>query len=81
MGTHRTSVRPRPLSAWARLLLGLAVLWAIVFRLGPWLQGYAPIAQLHDFIEEREIDATALFYTDSDEFGDVALTIHNTLRP
>ena len=58
----------------------MAVLWTIVFRVGPWLQSHTPVAELHAFVEAHGIDATALYYSDSDEFGDVPLTMQNSLR-
>ena len=65
------SIRRSPVGAWTRLGLGLVVLWLIVFRAGPWLQGYAPIAEIHAAAEAQGIDATALFYTDSEAFDDL----------
>jgi len=71
---------PSRRAAWLRLLGGVGLVWAFVFVLAAWGQRLAPVAELHGFIEERDIDASALFYTESEEFGPVPLTLHNSFR-
>jgi len=51
---------------WAALGAGCFGIWLFVFVLAPWLQGFGPVATLHTFIEERGIDATPLFYSESE---------------
>jgi len=60
--------------------VGLGLVWAFVFLVAAGGQRFAPVAELHGFVEERGIDASALFYTDSEEFGPVPLTLHNIFR-
>ena len=71
---------PSRRAAWLRLLGGLGLVWAFVSLLAAGGQRFAPVAELHGFVEERGIDASALFYTDSEEFGPVPLTLYNTFR-
>lgn len=67
-------------AAWLRLLAGLGLVWSFAFALATWGQRFAPVAELHRCVEERGIDASALFYTESEAFEPVALTLHNRFR-
>jgi len=51
---------------WAAFGAGCVCIWLFVFVLAPWMQGWGPVHTLHTFIEERGIDATPLFYTESE---------------
>ena len=64
----------------SKTLAGVGFVWGFIFVLAPWAQRLGPIAEIHGCIEERGIDATALFYTESEAFGPVQLTLHNGLR-
>lgn len=65
---------------WIRLVLGLLVLWLFVFVLAPWMQKFGPVRRVHEFIRENDIDATALVYTDVEEFGDCEAHVRDALR-
>ena len=57
--------------AWLRLLLGLGLIYTFCFWLVPTFCQQAPIRPLMEYIEEEELDAGALFYTESPEAGEV----------
>jgi len=67
-------------AAWLRLIGGVGLVWVFAFMLAAWGQRLVPVAELHDFVEERGIDASALFYTESEAFDPVALTLHNSFQ-
>jgi hypothetical protein len=82
MASDATQQRREPSrrAAWLRLIGAVGLVWAFAFLLAAWGQRLAPVAELHGFVEERGIDASALFYTESEAFDPVALTLHNSFR-
>ena len=75
--------RERPpvslLIRWAKLLCGLLLIWIFVFLAAPALQQLAPVRRLHEHTRRNDIDATALFYTDADEFADAETYVVDSL--
>lgn len=67
-------------TAWLKLALGLAGIWLFVFFLAPWLSGFEPAKSILDFVHENDIDATALFYTEIDEFSEAEIAVRDALR-
>lgn len=55
---------------WAKFLLGICSILIFVFGIAPFLQRYEPIAAIHQYIQENDIDATPLFYTEAEEFAE-----------
>lgn len=82
--TNADATRPRNgpsrLRAWLRLCLGLAVIWFCVFVLGPWLERIPTIGRMHDHIRENSIDATALYYTEVEEFAEAETHIRSAMQ-
>jgi len=71
----------RPLAErWLKLALGLLLLWVWVFVLAPWLQRFGPVRRVHEHIRRNDIDATALVYTDVEEFGDCEAHVRDALE-
>ena len=66
-------------SAWLQLGAGLLLIWCLVFVVAPWLARWTPIRTMHAHIHQRDIDATALFYTDLDEFRDAEQAVRHAL--
>jgi hypothetical protein len=65
------------LRAWVHLLLALAAVLVFMFVIAPAglkLPGFKSMSAL---IAEKNIRATALYYTDIDEFGEAAATLRN----
>lgn len=56
----------KQIGRWVGLGTGCVCIWLFVFVLAPWLQGLGPVQTLHTFIDEQGIDATPLFYTESE---------------
>ncbi len=65
---------------WIRLLIGVVALFLFIFVIAPAGQRLGPIGEIHDYIDEQGIDASALYYTDSEEFSDLQLRMQNRLR-
>ncbi|MFH2003043.1 MAG: hypothetical protein ABIK28_25475 [Planctomycetota bacterium] len=57
------------LRRWAGFALGLICLVLFIFVIAPWIQQWGPVETVHAFIRERDMDATPLFYTESEEFS------------
>ena len=65
---------------WVRLALSLLILWLFVFVLAPWVQTFGPVRRIHEHIRRNDIDATALVYTDVEEFGDCEAHVRDALQ-
>ncbi len=67
------------LRRWGLLLLGLTGLWAFVFLLAPWIEGWEPVGEVCAAVRESGIDATALFYTEVEEVAEAERTLRNSI--
>lgn len=63
----------------AELCAGIFFILIFMFVFAPWLEQTPVIKPLADFIEERDIDAGALYYTEVEEFSVANLTMDNTM--
>ena len=68
------------MSRWARLFIGLFIIWLLMTYAAPWGRQTATLRPIMDFIEERNIDATAYYYTDIEEFAEAEINITHSLR-
>lgn len=80
--THRypATGAGRGLTAWLRLGAMLLILAGLVFIAGPLglrLPGYRQMAR---FIASRDLKATAIYYTDLEEFAGAESAIRDSLR-
>jgi len=66
--------------AWVKLLLGLGLVILFMFVIAPLGDRMPGFDSMFKFIEEKDIKATALYYTDIDEFGDAVISIRNRLE-
>jgi len=66
--------------SWLKLLAGLALIILFMFILAPLGDRLPGFDSMFKFIEERNLRATALYYTDIDEFGDASATLRNHLE-
>ncbi|HUT10502.1 MAG TPA: hypothetical protein VMY42_08400 [Thermoguttaceae bacterium] len=64
---------------WARFLAGLAVVLLFAFGVIPQLQRLRPVREVRDAVGRARIDATALFYTDTDVSCEAEASIRNAL--
>ena len=65
---------------WMRLAAGVATIWLLVFVLAPWLQRWGPVGRFHAHVERSGIDATALFYTEIEEFATADVVIRDIMK-
>lgn len=86
MGTNRNTIPggssdpPRDPKAWLWLAVGLVLIIIFMFVMEPFKKIFPGMETMSAFIEERGIRATALYYTDIDEFGEAAASLRNTLE-
>ncbi len=74
---RRTAEACRP---WARLLAGLSAILLFAFCAIPSLQRLGPVREVRDAIHRRDIDATALFYTESHTSAEAEAAIRDALE-
>lgn len=72
--THTT------LKKWLHFTAALFCLWVFVFIIAPALQSIQSVNTMHQYIEANNIDATALYYTDSPEFNGADIKIHSAIQ-
>ena len=65
---------------WAQLLVGILVISAFAFGLIPALQRLEPIRGIREAVEDRGIDATALFYTEIEVSSEAEASIRDAIR-
>lgn len=81
--SHRqdtNSADPRSLRRWGLLLVWIAGIWCFVFLLAPLLQNVGPVRTLTDFIRANDIDATAYYYTEVEEFAVAEHAVRDTME-
>ena len=65
---------------WARFLAGVTAILVFAFAVIPGLQQVGPVREVHDAIQNSGIDATALFYTETEVSSEAESSIRNALR-
>lgn len=53
-------------NGWIQLLIGIIGIWLFIFILTPLLTSTGKTAEIMEYIQENNIDATPLFYTESE---------------
>jgi len=61
-------------------MAGVLTILLVVFVVIPGLQRLGPIREVRDAIERSGIDATALFYTESEVSGEAESSIRNAIK-
>ena len=61
------------------LVAGILAILLFMFGLAPALEKIPYVKPLVQFIEEREIDASALYYTEIEEFAEAELNLSTTM--
>lgn len=61
-----------------RLLMGIMAIWVFMFVFAPYFDDKPMVKPLVDFIETRSIDATALYYTEIEEFSTASFFFDNS---
>lgn len=62
-----------------RFILCMGGVAAVIWGTGPLLNDWSVVKPLITFIEERDIDAGAYYYTDIEEFAEAGLIMDNTM--
>lgn len=76
----RTCTRPSGvLLRIGALLLSMALIWIFIFVIAPWIQKLPYVKPLADYIEENDIDAGALYYTEVEEFSEAERNMRDTM--
>ena len=73
------AARPTP-AGWIKLAAWIGGVWVFMFVVAPWMGSFEAARPLLDFVEERDIDAGAYYYTEVDEFGDAEFAIRQALH-
>jgi len=73
---HRRSRAAR----WSALLLALLSIWAFIFVLAPWLEGFEPIGEITSAVRESGIDASAYYYTEVEECANAERMIRHSIE-
>ena len=68
------------LRRWARFAAGLAAILVFAFAVVPAVQRLAPLREAYDAIHNSGIDATALFYSESDISSEAESSLRNAQR-
>ena len=63
----RASARKAGLSPWLNLLIGIVLILTFIFGVGSLAQFLPGARHMAEVIDERNLRATAIFYTDFDE--------------
>ncbi len=81
--SHRqdtNSADPRLLRRWGLLLAWIFGIWCFVFLLAPLARHFQPVRMLTDFIRTNDIDATAYYYTEIEEFAVAEHAVRDTME-
>ena len=62
------------------LFIGVILIAAFMFLVGPWMRRLPLIHPLLEFIEERDINTAALYYTEIEEFSVAEFNIDHSMR-
>ena len=65
---------------WARLFLFIFIIWAFMFIVAPWVEKTPAVEPIICFIDENYIDASALYYTEIEEFFEAEIHMENTMN-
>ena len=63
-----------------QLIVGFGLCLVFIFFVGPCMDRFEGVKPLVTFIEERNIDAGALYYTDIEEFSEANIHMDNTME-
>lgn len=71
--------RPSALIRVSALFISILICLFFIFKIGPWLDTIPALRPMIEFIEERDIDAAALYYTEIEEFSEANINMENTM--
>ena len=65
---------------WMQLAACILSIYLFIFIFAPAIQTLPYIRDFHHFVRAHDIDASALFYTEIDEFGDVDVSVRSAMN-
>jgi len=71
---------PGRLKSWFKLCLGIAVLWFLIYVVGPFVDNLPWIKPAVSFIDDSGINTPAFYYTGVEEVGEAVVSIRNSLE-
>jgi hypothetical protein len=66
-------------SSWLKLIIGFALIWALIFGVGALAQRLPGAHRMAQVIDERGLRATAIYYTDFEEPAEGSERIRDSL--
>lgn len=63
--------------SWLKLFGGLVLVLLFMYVIAPFGKHLPGFDSMFQFIDQKGLRATALYYTDIDEFGEAAVTLRN----
>ena len=72
--------QPRAVRRWSQFLAGLLGILLFAFGVIPALQRLEPVREVRDATRRAGVDASALFYTESDVSSEAEASIRNAMR-
>lgn len=74
-----TAGGPGALRRWGLLLAWIAGIWCFVYMVAPLARQIGPVRTLTNFIRVHDIDATAYYYTEVEEFAIAEHAVRDTM--
>lgn len=72
--------RKSAIKDWGKLFIGLLFILLFVFGIAPALENLPYIEEVHTYSKEHNINASALIYSDIEQFGDADVLIRNAIH-
>lgn len=76
----RSRGRSGRIVSWLRLLSGTGLILLFMYGIGPLILKIPGFSSMSGFLEKRDIRATALYYTDIDEFSDAEIFMRQNFK-
>jgi len=70
---------PTVLTSWVKLIVGFVLIWALIFGFGSLARLIPGAARMAQVIDERNLRATAIYYTDFEEPAEGSERIRDSL--
>ncbi len=68
------------LERYFKLIIGILLIWVFVFYFIPWVSTVSYMKPLIRFVQENDIDTSALYYTEIEEFAEADHMIRHILN-
>ena len=75
----RATTPQTALSRWLKLIIGFGLIWALIFGVGTLAQFLPGARRMAQVIDERNLRATAIYYTDFEEPAEGSARIRDSL--